>query len=270
MRATHNSGGHHGTVSGDPDGRAALTAAELQLDDGRARLVRARALLLFALAGGLLLHAPSRPGETLDQCVKRRTGNGEAEAIAKTACLTSTASTTPGSNGGGSINASSSDDGTSTVTLLLIGLGGVAVGAVGATALRRKQSPAAQPGAATMPAGNPAAHMPPPGAAPPAPSAPAPNDRSPGLVTALIDLADRVPSQALRAEILATLGRAGVQTIEPAQGEVFDVSRMRGVGNAPTPDAAWVGRVASTDRVGFHDGVSVLRLPEVIVYTAGA
>ncbi|MEQ1699345.1 MAG: hypothetical protein ABMA25_04505 [Ilumatobacteraceae bacterium] len=270
MGATDNTSGTDGCIGGDVEGCAALTMAELQLPSRRARRVRSRALAAVALAGGLLLQAPSRPSETFDQCVKRRTAAGETEAVAKTACVTSTPSTTPGSNGGGSLTATTADKGTSTVTLLLIGLGGVAVGAVGATALRRKQSPAAQPVGAGAPTGNPAAHMPPPAAAPAPVAAPSANDRSPGLVTALIELADRVPSQALRAEILAALGRAGVHTIEPAQGEVFDVSRMRGVGNAPTPDAGWVGRVASTDRVGFHDGVSVLRVPEVVVYTAGA
>jgi molecular chaperone GrpE (heat shock protein) len=90
------------------------------------------------------------------------------------------------------------------------------------------------------------------------------------LVSALIDLSDRVPSQALRAEIIAALGRAGVHPLEPAVGDVFDVSRMRGVGGAPAADAGWAGRVASVERAGFHDGVSVLRLPEVVVYTTGS
>jgi hypothetical protein len=102
------------------------------------------------------------------------------------------------------------------------------------------------------------------------PSAAALPDRSPGLVTALIDLADRVPSQALRAEILAALGRAGVYALEPATGEMFDVARMRGVSNALAPDAGWVGRVANTERAGYHDGTTMLRLPEVVVYTAGS
>lgn len=234
-------------------------------------------VLLMAFVGGLFVHAPAS-SETLDECIKRRVAAGETRALATTACLASTGSTTPtptnGGGGGSVVAPTSSDEGTSTVTLALIGLGGVAVGAVGATLLRRKQSPALDLANAPAPVANPAAMMPPPGAvsppaAPPASPAPPANDRSPGLITALIDLADRVPSQALRAEILAALGRAGVHPLEPAQGEAFDVARMRGVGNAPAPDPGWVGRVASTDRPGFHDGVSVLRLPEVIVYTAG-
>lgn len=267
MGATHDTSGSSGFV----DGRitdSSMTAAELRLSERPTRRVQARAMMVLALAGGLLLQAPSRPTETLDECIRRRVATGETRAVASAACLVATENTTPGSNGGGSISATSSDEGTSTITLLLIGLAGVAVGAVGATLLRRKTSSSPQP-AAAAPSTNPAAHMPPPGAAPAATAPPA-NDRSPGLVTALIDLADRVPSQALRAEILAALGRAGVHPMEPAQGEAFDVSRMRGVGNAPAPDAGWVGRVASTDRVGFHDGASVLRLPEVIVYTAGS
>lgn len=269
MGATHDTNGSDGFV----DGRltdSSLTAAELRVAGRSTPRVQARAMMVLALAGGLLLQAPSRPAETLDECIRRRVATGETRAVASAACLVATENTTPESNGGGSISASSSDEGTSTITLLLIGLAGVAVGAVGATLLRRKASSPEQPVAAATPAANPAAHMPPPGAAPAAAAAPPANDRSPGLVTALIDLADRVPSQALRAEILAALGRAGVHPMEPAQGEVFDVSRMRGVGNAPAPDAGWVGRVASTDRVGFHDSVNVLRLPEVIVYTAGS
>lgn len=89
-------------------------------------------------------------------------------------------------------------------------------------------------------------------------------------MTTLVDLADRVSSQALRAEILAALGRAGVRSLEPAVGEAFDATRMRGVGGTPAPDASWVGRVAATERPGFQDGNTVLRLPEVVVYTAGS
>jgi hypothetical protein len=242
----------------------ALTDAELRL--GAVSRRRHRSLALLALTGGLLLHAPLRPSETFDQCVKRRTAAGDSEAVAKAACLTGNTpnSTTPG--GGGTISASSSDEGASTAMVALIGIAGVALGAVGATVLRRKPAASAQPAAQPAAGASPVLQMPPPGASAPAPA----NDRSPALITALIDLADRVNSQALRAEILAALGRAGVQQIEPAQGEPFDVSRMRGVGNAPAPDPSWVGRVASTDRAGFHDGVSVLRLPEVIVFTAGA
>jgi molecular chaperone GrpE (heat shock protein) len=88
-------------------------------------------------------------------------------------------------------------------------------------------------------------------------------------VTALVDLSDRMSSAALRAEIVATLARVGVHAVEPAQGEVFDANRMRGVGSAPAPDPSWVGRVAATERAGFQDGTTVLRLPEVVVYTAG-
>jgi hypothetical protein len=59
-----------------------------------------------------------------------------------------------------------------------------------------------------------------------------------------------------------------VHSLEPATGDVFDATRMRGVSSAPAPDASWVGRVASTDRAGYRDGATVVRVPEVVVYTA--
>ena len=70
-------------------------------------------------------------------------------------------------------------------------------------------------------------------------------------------------------EIVAALAQAGVHALEPAQGTSFDATTMRGVGSAPAPDPAWVGRVAATERAGFIDGGAIVRLPEVVVYTAG-
>jgi hypothetical protein len=88
-------------------------------------------------------------------------------------------------------------------------------------------------------------------------------------VAALIDLSDRMSSQALRAEIIATLERAGVHPIEVPAGTPFEATTMRGIGSSPTNDAAWVGRVATTDRCGFHDSGRMVRLPDVVVYVAG-
>jgi hypothetical protein len=87
------------------------------------------------------------------------------------------------------------------------------------------------------------------------------------LVSTLIDLSDRVPSQALRVEIIASLAKAGVNAIEPANGDWFDATAMRGVATEVAPDPGWTGRVARTERAGFCDHNAVLRQPEVIVYT---
>ncbi len=100
------------------------------------------------------------------------------------------------------------------------------------------------------------------------PPATAPPDRSASLIGSLIDLADRVPSEALRVEIVGALARAGVQSIEVPAGTPFDAAMMRGVGSAPAPEPAAVGRVATTDRPGFRDGQRVIRLPDVVVYVA--
>ncbi|MDO8362714.1 MAG: hypothetical protein Q7V88_07445 [Actinomycetota bacterium] len=204
--------------------------------------------------------------------------NGESEALAKIACArTSTTTPKPGLPG------ASTDEGTSTGVVAAVGIGGLAIGAAAMAALRRRPAGAGATGAgATGAAG---AGMPPAGSfATPAPSAPmgmpapgmavgmaAPGtaDRSPALVTALVELSDRVSSQALRAEIFAALERAGVRALEPATGDVFDANRMRGVGSSPAPDPTWAGRVANTERVGFLDGGTLLRLPEVVVYTNG-
>ncbi len=174
------------------------------------------------------------------------------------------------------------DGGTSVGALLAVGVGGLVVGAA-LTAVLLRRRPAA---AATAPApfGSPSSGMPlqplsaqpgttmpaSPFAGPPAAAAPStPVDRGPALIVALVDLTDRVNSQALRADILAALARVGVLQIEIPPGEAFDASRMRGVGSAPTPDPSLVGRVATTDRPGFRDGTQVIRLPDVIVHVAG-
>ena len=226
-----------------------------------------RASFAAVLALGML---PTN-AQPVDKCVKDRMAAGESRSVALAACLSeSNAPTTiaPGANLPG-ISSSGDDDGTSAGLLVVVGLGGLVLGAVLATALRRRTStpPAVLPlpvqPAGVMPAGTAVLPLP-PAMSPPA-AAP---DRTAGLVTALIDLADRVPSQALRAEMLAALSRAGVHSLEPATGDVFDATRMRGVSSAPAPDASWVGRVASTDRAGYRDGATVVRVPEVVVYTA--
>ncbi len=249
------------------------TPRSSQLAGARARL--AAALLAVAVAVGCWSVASGRAAaasETVDECVRRKVAAGEQRSVALAACLAASNSSTVPPAGTPSLSSSSSDDGTSPVLLVAVGLGGVLVGAGIATVLRGRRGAADAPAAlAAMAAPSPGS----PPAAPPAPAlAPPPAAASSGasavLVNALIDLSDRVPSQALRAEILAALGRAGVHPVEPAVGDAFDVTRMRGVGGAASPDASWSGRVASVERAGFHDGVSVLRLPEVVVYTAGS
>lgn len=242
-----------------------------------ARVRLASALLAVAVAVGCWAVASGRAAaasETVDECVRRKVAAGEQRSVALAACLAASNSSTVPPAGTPSLSSSSSDDGTSPVLLVAVGLGGALVGAGIATVLRGRRGAADAPAALSAMAapspGSPPAAPPAPAMAPPSPGAAAPNGASAVLVNALIDLSDRVPSQALRAEILAALGRAGVHPVEPAVGDAFDVTRMRGVGGAAAPDASWSGRVASVERAGFHDGVSVLRLPEVVVYTAGS
>ena len=215
----------------------------------------------------------SRSDTPLEVCIKRRMAEGEARPTATAACLREQTTPTTERPDGGELPIPdqptptvSGNDGTSTGLLLAVGAAGVVLGA-GLTTLLRKRGVATPPAVVPAYGTSPAPIAPPPMFA--SPGATAPIDRSPGLVTSLVDLSDRVSSVALRAEILAALARAGVHAIEPAQGEVFDVNRMRGVGSAPAPDPSWVGRVAATERAGFQDGAATVRPPEVVVYTAG-
>ncbi len=83
----------------------------------------------------------------------------------------------------------------------------------------------------------------------------------------LIDLADRLPSEALQAEIVAALATVDVHPIVVPPGTPFDAARMRGVGSLPAPAPAAVGTVATTDRAGYRDGSRLIRLPDVVVHT---
>jgi hypothetical protein len=224
-------------------------------------------LALGACAGLLVFVASaSATAQSTDECVAQRVADGEPRAQALAACLregsetTVVSTTTPGGGldtGDTSTPADTGDDGTSPVLLVVVGVIGLAVGAAGATMLaRRSRASSPPPAASPVPA--------PPLQPPAAPS----TDRAPALITSLIDLSDRMSSQALRAEIIATLGRAGVHPIEIAPGTPFDAGTMRGIGSSPTSDPAWVGRVATTDRCGFHDAGRVIRLPDVVVYVA--
>ncbi len=86
------------------------------------------------------------------------------------------------------------------------------------------------------------------------------------LANALINLRDRLDSDALDAEIGAALDAAGVREVVVAAGSPFDPERHRGVDWETTHDPAHDKRVAHTERPGYLDGPSVLRPPEVVVY----
>jgi hypothetical protein len=219
---------------------------------------------MWGAIGSGVTHAAA---DTTEECVAKRVAEGETRAVALAACLrqgpaTTVATTRAPAGDTSPSSASSGDDGgTSAVLLIVTAVIGVALGAGGATLLRRRSPAIAAVG--SVPSGAGAPLHPPTPSGPPPPAA----DRSPALIGALIDLSDRMSSQALRAEIIATLARAGVHPIEIAPGTPFEATTMRGIGSSPTSDPAWVGRVATTDRCGFHDAGRVVRLPDVVVYT---
>ena len=260
-----------------------------------------------AVVGGLVAvlgtAAPAAAAAPLQECIDRKVAEGTPLPTATAECAKELVPGVPTSTRPSPItpvprdededdaprpSVTEDDGGTSVGLLLVAGLGRLLVGAAITALLLRRRAPgggvpaplghvAAGPPAA--PAGPPAVATPfagPPGATVPgvplaAPGATGPTgaDRGPTLIVALVDLVDRVNSQALRADILAALARAGVHQIEVPAGEAFDAARMRGVGSAPTADPALVGRVAATDRPGFRDGSQVIRLPDVIVHVAG-
>ncbi|MEK7426299.1 MAG: hypothetical protein AAB131_20945 [Actinomycetota bacterium] len=222
-----------------------------------------------AIVGAMVLVTTIGPADvvraqSVADCVAKRMADGETRPKALAACLSETAGD-PDPGGGlepSNPSSGSESDRTSPLLLTIVGLGGLAIGAAGATLVGRRTRRAAPSTPGAVPA------TPTQVPAPPMPAPPS-ADRTQGLVAALIDLSDRMSSQALRAEIIATLDRAGVQAVDVAVGEPFDATRMRGVSGAPTTDASWVGRVAGTDRCGFRDGARIIRLPDVVVYTTG-
>lgn len=256
-----------------------------------------RAVLAGCVSGALsvLTFAAARPAHasSFEACVAKETDKGKPRAEAISTCLARSESTVappttknPGreqkrtddeEDSGGDRSARSTDaesGGTSLGLLAGVGAGGLVVGAAGAALLLRRRAPAA----ARLPAAPvPTSPLPPPGghapglAPPPAtsPAAPAPSAAASAraLVDTLIDLADRLPSEALRAEIIAALATVDVHPIVVAPGTPFDAARMRGVGSTPAPAPAAVGTVAATDRAGYRDGARVIRLPDVVVHT---
>jgi len=231
------------------------------------RICTVRAAITFAAITLTLMASHGSASAAIDECVRKKVTDGVDRTKAMAECLNDAGTTTktpPVLKSGGS-----DSDGTSAGILALVGVGGIALGAVAMMVLRKPSGAPAAASSAQPAFGADPAGMPPPGFAAPGMHTGAAIERSRPLVATLIDLSDRVSSGALRAEIIAALAQAGVQLVEPAQGAAFDANRMRGVGNAPAPDPGWVGRVASTERAGFADAGTVVRLPDVVVYTAG-
>jgi hypothetical protein len=116
-------------------------------------------------------------------------------------------------------------------------------------------------------AGEPARPLPP---APPAATAPtdvddrAQRDRL-RLIQACIDVGERVPQPALAARLTRAVEDAGVVS-EDGAGQRFDPDRHHAIGQVATTDPVLHYHVADTARVGYRDGATVLRRPEVLVY----
>jgi hypothetical protein len=85
------------------------------------------------------------------------------------------------------------------------------------------------------------------------------------LVTALADLAPRLPP-GLGEQAVAALGEVGVTT-HRADGQAFDPDRHTAVGSLPAPTADQVKRVARTERPYFADRGRQVTRPLVVVYT---
>lgn len=85
------------------------------------------------------------------------------------------------------------------------------------------------------------------------------------LARTLIDLRDRVTSDAIKAEIGAALEQADVHEHVVQPGTPFDPRVHVGIDTTPVTDAAWDQRVATTERPGYFTGNTVLRQPAVVV-----
>ena len=157
----------------------------------------------------------------------------------------------------------------------LWGLLGLVLGAAGGFAIGRSSKSTASPaGTSTMAAGRPAGPVagafgqplvPGPG---PQASAAALQDRA-RLVAALIDVRDQIDSTALREWLGAALAEAGVTELV-GDGQRFDPRRHHAVDQVASADPAWDLVIARTERPGYSDRGSVLRLPQVSVYRYGA
>jgi hypothetical protein len=88
------------------------------------------------------------------------------------------------------------------------------------------------------------------------------------LITACIEVSDRVESAALREQLMDALADAGVTAVDVPEGDYFDPSCHRAVGRIHTPDRHCHNRVATTERTGFMDRDRRLRCPDVLVFNA--
>ena len=91
------------------------------------------------------------------------------------------------------------------------------------------------------------------------------------LVDAFIGIADAVRDgdDSLWRQVTDALAAAGVTTVAP-DGEPFDPERHVPVLAEPTEDAKLHQTVAATGTVGYLDGKTWLRRPEVAVYEQGS
>lgn len=86
------------------------------------------------------------------------------------------------------------------------------------------------------------------------------------LVSAVIDVRDRVDNKALADRLGAGLASAGWVTLDPG-GERFDPALQNAVDREPAPSPDLDGKVAAVERVGYRDrSGTVLRPPDVVVY----
>jgi molecular chaperone GrpE len=89
------------------------------------------------------------------------------------------------------------------------------------------------------------------------------------LIGSYLYLYDVVHDEVLRNRLRDALAEAGVSELDSV-GVRFDPSRHRATGSVPTDDPSLDGRIAEVERCGFSDRGEVLRLPEVLVYSASA
>jgi hypothetical protein len=152
---------------------------------------------------------------------------------------------------------------TAAIVTLALGLVAGGAGGFGASRLRRgaAPTPAPAPDSASDPASGQAA----PDAEDPAGFEIVAQRRA--LIDASIGIADRVrdSNEALWRQVTEGLAAAGVATVSP-DGQPFDPEQHVSVLTEPTQDEKLHQTVAATGKVGYLDGKTWLRRPEVAVY----
>ncbi len=141
-------------------------------------------------------------------------------------------------------------------SLVLVGFLGLAAGAVGGYAVRRRSAPRhADVSAATVPAATVTAG--------PSPSK---TDGLEQLIEAVIAARDLVaPSSVMAQRLGAALAQGGVAELAPV-GQAFDPARHHAVQVTPTSDPSNADRIAEVQRIGYSDAHHLIRPPEVVVY----